>query len=396
MKTNKSPSYKWLVLGLSFMLMLTFAISLQSLPPLLDKIAEDIAFSNSQAGLLMGIYAIPGIFLPFLIAFLASKYNKKSIILIALLILILGLVTFSMAGSFTALLAFRLLTGIGATTLVVLAPLLITIFFDQANMGIAMGVFNAAVPFGTVIAANLFGLLGGKMPWQAITLGIAAFVGIVFVINFFALSLPKEEVTEDLKISSTQSLRGLFSNTGLWLLALIWILGNGLLLSYVTFGPQYFQSIGISLQRAGLLTSFIMLVSIFLSPLVGIIIDKTGWKKRLLLAGSVMMAISFLLISSGSGPLTLWAITLGIGFSPIPVLVFALLAQMVEPYQMGMALAIITAASNVGIALGPLAFGFLLDKTGGNFSLGFMILALVAIGMVLILGILKSKMVDKL
>ncbi len=396
MKTNKSPSYKWLVLGLSFMLMLTFAISLQSLPPLLDKIAEDIAFSNSQAGLLMGIYAIPGIFLPFLIAFLASKYNKKSIILIALLILILGLVTFSMAGSFTALLAFRLLTGIGATTLVVLAPLLITIFFDQANMGIAMGVFNAAVPFGTVIAANLFGLLGGKMPWQAITLGIAAFVGIVFVINFFALSLPKEEVTEDLKISSTQSLRGLFSNTGLWLLALIWILGNGLLLSYVTFGPQYFQNIGISLQRAGLLTSFIMLVSIFLSPLVGIIIDKTGWKKRLLLAGSVTMAISFLLISSGSGPLTLWAITLGIGFSPIPVLVFALLAQMVEPYQMGMALAIITAASNVGIALGPLAFGFLLDKTGGNFSLGFMILALVAIGMVLILGILKSKMVDKL
>ncbi len=396
MKINKSPSYKWVVLGISFMLMLTFAISLQSLPPLLDKIAEDIAFSNSQAGLLMGIYAIPGIFLPFLVAFLASKYNKKSIILIALLILILGLVTFAMAGSFTMLLIFRLLTGIGATTLVVLAPLLITIFFDQANMGIAMGVFNAAVPFGTVIAANLFGLLGEKMPWQVIILAIAAFVGIVFVINFFALSLPKEEVTEDLKISSTQSLRGLFSNTGLWLLALIWILGNGLLLSYVTFGPQYFQNIGISLQRAGLLTSFIMLVSIFLSPLVGIIIDKTGWKKRLLLAGSVTMAISFLLISSGSGPLTLWAITLGIGFSPIPVLVFALLAQMVEPYQMGMALAIITAASNVGIALGPLAFGFLLDKTGGNFSLGFMILALVAIGMVLILGILKRKMVDKL
>lgn len=57
---------------ISFILMLTFAISLQALPPIFDKIQEDIAFTNSQAGMLMGAYAIPGIFLPFLIAFLAG------------------------------------------------------------------------------------------------------------------------------------------------------------------------------------------------------------------------------------------------------------------------------------------------------------------------------------
>ena len=68
----KNDSYKWLVLAISFILMLTFAISLQALPPIFDKIQEDIAFTNSQAGMLMGVYAIPGIFLPFLIAFLAG------------------------------------------------------------------------------------------------------------------------------------------------------------------------------------------------------------------------------------------------------------------------------------------------------------------------------------
>lgn len=65
MNYKESENYKWVILFISFMLMLTFAISLQSLPPIFDKIAEDISFSNSQAGLLMGIYAIPGIFLPF-------------------------------------------------------------------------------------------------------------------------------------------------------------------------------------------------------------------------------------------------------------------------------------------------------------------------------------------
>ena len=387
---KRSDTYKWVVLAISFMLMLTFAISLQSLPPIFDKIGKDISFSNSQAGMLMGAYAIPGIFLPFLIAFLASRYNKKSIILIALLILIFGLIAFSRSESFSALLTSRLVTGIGATALVILAPLLVTIFFDQKNMGIAMGIFNAAVPFGTVIAANLFGILGEKIHWRSIILAIAVFVGIVFVISIFTLSLPKKKERDGSKISPKESSKGLFSNVSLWFLALIWILGNAQLLSYVTFAPQYFQSTGMTLQRAGLLTSFIMLVSIFLSPLVGIIIDKTGWKKRLLLIGSVIMAISFILISRGTFALPIWALTLGIGFSPIPVFVFSLLPELIQPHQMGMGLGVITIAANLGIALGPLAFGFLLDKTGGNFNLGFIILALISIGIIFALGGLKT------
>lgn len=388
---KRSNSYKWVVLAISFMLMLTFAISLQSLPPIFDKIQGDISFSNSQAGMLMGAYAIPGIFLPFLIAFLASRYKKKSIILIALLILIIGLIAFSISGSFSTLLTFRLVTGIGATALVVLAPLLVTMFFQKENMGIAMGIFNTAVPFGTVIATNLFGILGEKLHWRSIILGIAAFVGIVLAISIFNLYLPKEEEdSQESKLSSKESSGGLLSNVNLWILALIWALGNGQLLSYVTFVPQYFQEIGMNMQRAGLLTSFIMLVPIFLSPVVGIIIDKTGWRKRILLTGSIIMAISFILISRGTFGLPIWALTLGIGFTPIPIFVFSLLPELIQPHQMGMGLGILTASSNLGIAMGPSAFGFLLDKTGENFNLGFIILAFVSLGTIVALRGLKT------
>lgn len=81
MFNEKSNSYKWIVLAISFLLMLTFALSLQSLPPIFDNIANDIDFTNSQAGLLMGIYAIPGIFLPLAIAYLSNKYDNKYLIL---------------------------------------------------------------------------------------------------------------------------------------------------------------------------------------------------------------------------------------------------------------------------------------------------------------------------
>ncbi len=390
----KKDSYKWVVLVIAFMLMLTFAISLQSLPQIFNEIQKDIAFSNSQAGILMGAYAIPGILLPFLVAFLANRYNKKSIIIISLIIMMLGLIGFSKSTSFSTLLTFRLVTGIGATALVILAPLLVTMFFDKKNIGIGMGIFNTAVPTGTVIATNLFGILGQRIPWRSIILAIALFIGIVLVINIFSLYLPKEEARNSKKISKDlqkDPSASLLSNVNLWIIALVWMLGNGQLLSYVTFVPQFYQETGMNMQRAGLLTSFIMFVPIFLSPLVGIVMDKTGWKKRLILIGTIISAISYLMISRGGSFLPLWAIALGVGFSPMPVFIFTHLPEIVKPHQMGMGLGVLTMSSNLGIAIGPASLGFLLDKTGGNFNLGFIFLSLVSLIIIFILGRLNKK-----
>lgn len=389
MTLRSKESYKWVVLGISFAIMLAFAISLQFLPPIFKQIIRDIPFSNSQAGMLMGAYAVPGIILPFLVAFLASRYNEKTIIIIALLTLIAGLLAFSISKSFLTLLIFRLIAGIGATALVVLAPLLVTMFFGQDNIGIAMGIFNAGVPTGTVISANLFGVLGEVLRWRLIILGIAIFVAIVLLISLFVLHIPEKGQEENDKEERSSNKSGF--GLGLWLIAIIWALANAQFLSYSTFGSQYFQGLGMDVQKAGLLVSFIVMVPIFISPFVGIIIDKTGWKKRLLLAGAIIMAISFVLITKTTSTIILWTITLGLGFAPIPVLVFALLPEMVEPSQVGMGLGVLTSASNLGIALGPMAFGALLDKTGENFNIGFITLALVSLVVILAISQLRTQ-----
>lgn len=382
-------TYKWIVLGIIFLLMTTFAISLQALPPIFEYIMEDIPFSNSQAGMLMGAYAIPGIFLSFLIAHLANRFNKKTMIIAALSIIIFGLVAFSLSKSFASLLIFRIISGIGATALVVLAPLLVTMWFQQEEMGVAMGIFNTAVPFGTVVAANLFGILGGMFEWKFIILGIAIFTGLVLLISLLMLSLPKDNDIEEIEGSEKTQDR-LWSNKSLWALGLIWALANAQLLAYVTFGPQHFQLLGITPQRAGFMTSSIMLIPIFASPIVGIIIDKIGREKQLVFIGSILIGLSFIMIGRNGLGLGLWPIILGIGFSPIPVIVFSMLPQIVKPHQIGMGLGLLTVASNVGITAGPPVFGFLLDKTGGNFYMAFMVLALVSIGIILTLGGLKT------
>ena len=223
----KRDSYKWIILCITFLLMLSFSISLQSLPPLFNEIGKDIAFSTSQAGLLMGAYAIPGIFLPFFIAYLANRFDKKAIIIVALSTMILGLIAFSLSKSFVSLLAFRLVAGIGATALVVLAPLLVTMFFDEKNIGVAMGIFNTAVPFGTVVSANLVGIIGQTVKWDNIILGIAAFVGIVLIISFSFLHIPKEKEGKSGGSFDKNNSSRFWFNGNIWLLAIIWALANG-------------------------------------------------------------------------------------------------------------------------------------------------------------------------
>lgn len=373
---KERESYKWMVLFISFLLMSIFAISLQALPPMFEYITKDIPFSNSQGGALMGVYAIPGIFLPFLVAYLAKKLDIKKMILSALIIIIIGLLSFAYSATYLLLLLSRMITGIGATVLIILAPLLVTKFFDNKNMGIAMGIFNIAVPFGTVITANIAGTLANQFSWRVVIIGIAVLVGGILLVVFSSLTLPKDDNAKDINDSdSKQKFKG---DLSLWLLGIIWAVMNAQMIAYVTFGSQFYQMRSLSPQKGTLLTSFIMLISIFLAPLVGVVIDKTGKKRFLLIIGSIIIAASFIIIIMPWSPLIICAILLGIGFTPIPVFTFSQLPEIVRPEQMAIGLGVLTIASNLGTLIGPAAFGSLLDLTEKNFTIGFLTLSLLS------------------
>lgn len=371
MSKKQKNSYQWMILAISFLLMFIFSISLQALPPIFENIMQDIPFSHSQAGLLMSAYSILGIFIPFAVASFLNRFGLKEMLISGLVAVIIALVGFALSSSYSLLLFFRLLSGAGATILAVLAPLLITKYFDQKKMGIAMGIFNTAVPLGMVVAANLFGYLGLFMNWKTIIAGIAVLALAALTMVFYFLDLPSNQRNDESASSRLEFNLG----SSLWILAVIWMIANGQLVAYTTFGPQYFQLSGMTTQKAGLLVSQIMFVSIFLAPVIGIVIDKINQKKPFLLIGSVIMGISFLLLATSWLSLSFWAVTLGVGFSLIPVCVFSLLPDVVKPKQASMGLAVITAAANLGITLGPLGLGSLLDMTSGNFSAGFSLLS---------------------
>ncbi|MDT3700728.1 MAG: hypothetical protein RO469_15055 [Thermincola sp.] len=69
-------SYKWVVLVISFFMMMGFALSLQVLPPLFDQITRDV--SAPQAGFLSSLIMLVPIFVTPIIGVIFDKTGRKN------------------------------------------------------------------------------------------------------------------------------------------------------------------------------------------------------------------------------------------------------------------------------------------------------------------------------
>ena len=158
--------YRWTILILSYLCMLVFAFTLQSLPPILPLIIKELELTHAQAGLLMSLFALPAIFLAILAGMFLDRFGayKTGSISISLVILGASILAFSDTFLFAGL--GRILSGIGAVTLAVVSAQLISQWFRGREIGAAMGIYNTGMPAGTIVSFMAFGKLGEAFGWR--------------------------------------------------------------------------------------------------------------------------------------------------------------------------------------------------------------------------------------
>ena len=106
-KLSEKSGYKWFCLIVSMLVIGANFAGQQLLSPMVDRIVQDVAMTNTQVGLLTSTYLIAGIFSPLIIAALYNKYGVKPVLVVGGVLLISGFIVFSMAHSFPLLLASR-------------------------------------------------------------------------------------------------------------------------------------------------------------------------------------------------------------------------------------------------------------------------------------------------
>ncbi|MFC2167822.1 nitrate/nitrite transporter [Acidobacteriota bacterium] len=378
-----SPSkdnYRWVILVMVYICMLVFAFTLQFLPPILPTIITNFKLSHAQAGLLMSLFTLPSIFLAILAGLLSDRWGTYRIGLISLFLVFVGTLTFAFSRTFVLAGLGRTIAGAGAVTLTIVAAKILSLWFRGREVGSAMGIYNTAMPVGSIICFSTFGKLAVGSGWRE-PVFIAAGVCLLGFLSFLFLFRPAPVLPQKEDLNTGKE-KNIFSNVvriaGLvWMAALSWLFFNAAAISFSTFAPDFFVTKGKTIEHAGYLTSLAVWGSLILSPVIGRLIDKFNRNGLFIGAGGSILAVSLVFISKATNfipPMLIMAVA--VAFVPTPV--FSYLSKNLPPKDLGVGFGILGMVSGIGMFFGPYLSGLIRDKSG-SYETTFLFLAVLSL-----------------
>jgi MFS family permease len=361
MKTT--DTYRWTILGLGTFCILTFGVIFQSIPPLIGILVEALNVSYARAGALMGLFILPAIFLSIPGGMLADRFGPRNVAVVSLLSLTLGTAIVALGGSYWIIAVGRLVAGLGAAVLLVVAPIIVTSWFYDREIGLAMGIFNISMPVGTILSLNFMGAIASRFSWQAsiwVSFGVGAVTLCLFLLLYRSKSAGGEVKPEPAGlIAATKKAGG-----SAWLVGLSWGGFNAGLISFFTYAPDYFISRGESIVKSGLLASYPMWGSIVLAPIIGLLIDRLGHKWVFVAVGCGGTALFLYLIPEFNQHAAFLSISIGVFVAILTPAIFSLPAELLPESVMGLGFGIMGTGAGIGISVGPYIVGSLRDATG--------------------------------
>jgi len=382
---------RWAVLFSVWYAFVAYAFVFQEVPPLIDALMMQFSIASAaEAGLLMTIVVIPGIFLALPAGLIADKYGVKLVGVVSIALVALGSIVSATAGSFATLLFGRLILGIGAVFIVTSLPVLVPQWFSRGELGKAMGFYSIDMPVATILAfatASLLLVSSGdwRSPFLVGTL-LAGTAIVVFIL--FVREGPFQKSRNDKKVPWKKA----FSNLELWKTGLVWLIFQVTALSFLSWAPKLFHDFkGLDLVYASTLASTLMLAAIPFVPLFGLFSDKVRRRKPFLVVGPLLMALALIGSAYTTGASLVASVAfLGVAAAMVPPIVTLLPAELLESDVVGLGFGIISLCLNIGGALAAPLFGLFLDTTG---SMEFSFLGIAAFSIVggLVALTLKTK-----
>ena len=384
--TTNSPRYRWVILIVTLLAFVAFAFSFQIVPPLIPSILREFNITNAEAGWLMSAVLIPGLLLGVFVSNLIRRLGAKMTILLSLTLVILGTLSSSAANSYAVLLLGRLILGLGGAIILPTTPSIISQWFDKEELGKAMGIFAVNMPLATIFALPLAGTLSLGAGWRyAFYLSAAIAIAVTIV---FAKLFKEKPIT----YNKDNSIRKALRNIEIWKVAIIWLLFQASMLSFVTWTPALLERYqGMAKVEASFTTSILSWVSLILVPIYGALSDRLRKRKLFFISGFALMTLMLFIISLNSGPtIILTFLALGAASSIIPPIVQTMPSEILGLDMASVGFGVLTILGNIGPILAPPLIGYVLDSTNSYFYSIVILAVLTILGTVL--GILlKSK-----
>lgn len=354
--------------------------------PVLPDLRTVFGVSDSQVGLVITAYTLPGIVLTPFVGLLADRVGRRRVVVPLLLIFGIGGAGVAFVDGFTEVLVLRFLQGIGASALISLSVTLIGDFYEGTQRDAVMGFNGSSMSTG----AALYPLVGGLLAairWNApfLFFGVAVLVGLVAL---FVLEEPAMQEPTDVRTYFSR-LRGAALDPRA--LALFGAVFSAFFLFYggvLTAVPLLLNDVyGLTAGQIGLVLSMVSFASAVVSSQYGRI---ANWRSapELVALGFVAYGASLVGVWVATSPIQIGAALLafGVGFGIVMPSIDTTLVTLVSGQLRAGVMGLRTSVLRLGQTLGPFAFTFAAEAAFPTTTQGYRFLLVIGGTTVALLG----------
>ncbi|TAL69806.1 MAG: MFS transporter [Bacteroidetes bacterium] len=369
-----------------------------SISPLADLLAKDLHFTDSDIGLLQGIYSFPNIIMVLIGGMIIDRIGTKKGALIFTVFVMVGAIVTTLKGNIYVMSAGRLIFGLGAESMIVAITTVIARWFKGKELSFAFGLNLTVARLGSFLALN--SPTWGKSfytNWQGplwITIGAGVFAVFCLLIFYIVDTYSdKRYILEKEGAQDKVLIKELFSfGKSFWFITLLCVTFYSAMFPFQTFAIKFFQEVhGTSREVGGNLSSILTLAAMICTPLFGLLADKIGKRSILMMFGSLLIIPVYLIMAYKidiASPLGLTGFInlnigfmdihskipvyliipmsmMGIAFSLIPAVMWPSVALIVKHSKLGTAYGLMTMIQNIGLWGTNVLIGAVNDMTHG-------------------------------
>lgn len=337
--------------------------------PVLPTMKSKLDLSQFQVSLIITVFSLSaGIIIP-VVGYLSDRFGRKYVIIFSLILygiggLISGYAAWKMKEAYSAILAGRIISGIGAAGTAPIAMALIGDLYSGAQESRALGLIESANGMGKILSP-IIGSLIALITWFAVFFAFPALCLLVALFVWMVVKEKKREEVEPLPQYLT-SLKNIFKQKGKWLLPAFLVGATGL---FILFGVLFYLS---DVFEETFKINGVLKGSFLAIPLLGMVSaayitgarikQKKKLIRKVMIAGLLLLTTSTLVVAFFEQLyLMICLLTLGsIGTGLLLPCLNTLITGAVDKSERGMITSLYGSVRFLGVAFGPPIFGWLM------------------------------------
>lgn len=370
------------------------------LAPVLSLYASSFNVSTTMVGMTITIFGLARLLVDIPAGTLSERYGRRTLLWSGPVILAFASFAAAITDSFTWLLVWRFVQGVGSALYMTAAMAAVADLSTPTTRGRTMALYQTALLTGTSLGPVVGGFAASTWGFTAPfwLFGIVSMLGAAVAFFGFSETLNRENSTEHTSkrghLTDLKDIQLLLTSREFLLITLISfaIFFTRTAAKFALIPLVGFERFQMNSDTIGLALTIATLVNFLALPIAGSMMDRYG-RKIAIIPAQIACAIALFLFAWAPAPVFFWIamVIIGVAMGISSPAAAAYAADVAPQAKFGPAMGLLRAISDLGFMVGPIVVGAVADLTSLGYGGGLIFNAILVVLLTLFFALFAKE-----